>query len=108
ELLVPFGGAFAATLPLTYWVVAIFFQGKSGVVRPVKKEYNRRISLTSHWLLVDFAGRREDPAVTDIARKQSVSWRDFYEMCKPRVVMLMILTSMVGMFLAVPGMVPLD
>ena len=36
------------------------------------------------------------------------NWRDFYEMCKPRVVMLMILTSLVGMFLAVPGMVPLD
>jgi protoheme IX farnesyltransferase len=29
-------------------------------------------------------------------------------MCKPRVVMLMILTSVVGMLLAVPGMVPLD
>lgn len=29
-------------------------------------------------------------------------------MCKPRVVMLMLLTSLVGMFLAVPGMVPLD
>ena len=29
-------------------------------------------------------------------------------MCKPRVVMLMILTSLVGMFLAVPGMVPVD
>ncbi len=29
-------------------------------------------------------------------------------MCKPRVVMLMILTSLVGMFLAVPGMVPLN
>ncbi|MCP5330213.1 MAG: protoheme IX farnesyltransferase [Pseudomonadales bacterium] len=40
--------------------------------------------------------------------KQELSWRDFYEMCKPRVVMLMILTSLVGMFLAVPGMVPLD
>ena len=38
----------------------------------------------------------------------TASWRDFYEMCKPRVVMLMILTSLVGMFLAVPGMVPLD
>lgn len=38
----------------------------------------------------------------------STSWRDFYEMCKPRVVMLMILTSLVGMFLAVPGMVPFD
>jgi protoheme IX farnesyltransferase len=37
-----------------------------------------------------------------------MSWRDYYEMCKPRVVMLMILTSMVGMFLAVPGMVPWD
>lgn len=35
-------------------------------------------------------------------------WRDYYELCKPRVVMLMILTSLIGMFLAVPGMVPLD
>jgi protoheme IX farnesyltransferase len=46
--------------------------------------------------------------VTELVNKQEVSWRDFYEMCKPRVVMLMILTSLVGMFLAVPGMVPLD
>jgi len=35
-------------------------------------------------------------------------WRDFYEMCKPRVVLLMLLCSVVGMFLATPGMVPLD
>ena len=40
------------------------------------------------------------------ARK--ATWRDYYEMCKPRVVMMMVLTAMVGMFLAVPGMVPLD
>lgn len=46
--------------------------------------------------------------MTELASKQSATWRDYYEMCKPRVVMLMILTSMVGMFLAVPGMVPLD
>lgn len=46
--------------------------------------------------------------MTELASKQAVSWRDYYEMCKPRVVMLMILTSMVGMFLAVPGMVPWD
>ena len=47
--------------------------------------------------------------MNEIASKISTaSWRDFYEMCKPRVVMLMILTSLVGMFLAVPGMVPLD
>jgi len=46
--------------------------------------------------------------VTELASKQTVSWRDYYEMCKPRVVMLMILTAMVGMFLAVPGMVPWD
>jgi len=46
--------------------------------------------------------------VTELASKQIVSWRDYYEMCKPRVVMLMILTAMVGMFLAVPGMVPWD
>lgn len=36
------------------------------------------------------------------------SWRDYYEMCKPRVVLLMLLCAVVGMFLAVPGMVPLD
>ena len=46
--------------------------------------------------------------MTDITSNQAASWRDFYEMCKPRVVMLMILTSLVGMFLAVPGMVPVD
>ena len=46
--------------------------------------------------------------MTELSQKQTASWRDYYEMCKPRVVMLMILTSMVGMFLAVPGMVPFD
>ena len=46
--------------------------------------------------------------MTQIATNQIASWRDYYQMCKPRVVMLMILTSMVGMFLAVPGMVALD
>jgi len=46
--------------------------------------------------------------VTELTSKTAASWRDYYEMCKPRVVMLMILTSLVGMFLAVPGMVPLD
>jgi len=39
---------------------------------------------------------------------QPVSWRDYYELCKPGVVMLMLLTSLIGMLLAVPGMVPLD
>lgn len=46
--------------------------------------------------------------MTEISTQSAVSWRDFYEMCKPRVVLLMILTSLVGMFLAVPGMVPID
>jgi protoheme IX farnesyltransferase len=46
--------------------------------------------------------------MSDTILKKSASWRDYYEMCKPRVVMMMVLTSLVGMFLAVPGMVPLD
>ena len=37
-----------------------------------------------------------------------VTWRDYYELTKPKVVLLMILTSVIGMFMAVPGMVPLD
>ena len=30
-------------------------------------------------------------------------WRDYYELTKPRVVMLIVFTAIVGMFLAVPG-----
>ncbi|MES1926395.1 heme o synthase [Salinisphaera sp. T31B1] len=33
---------------------------------------------------------------------------DYYELCKPRVVLLIVFTAMVGMFLATPGMVPVD
>ncbi len=35
-----------------------------------------------------------------------VGWRDYLELTKPRVVALMILTTVIGMMLAVPGMVP--
>ncbi|HVK98523.1 MAG TPA: heme o synthase [Dongiaceae bacterium] len=35
-------------------------------------------------------------------------WRDYYELTKPRVVMLLMLTAIVGMFMATPGMVPLQ
>jgi heme o synthase len=38
----------------------------------------------------------------------AASWRDYKELTKPNVVLLMILTSAIGMFMAVPGMVPLD
>ncbi|MDH3748201.1 MAG: heme o synthase [Gammaproteobacteria bacterium] len=35
---------------------------------------------------------------------QTISdWRDYYELTKPRVVMLIVFTAIVGMFLAVPG-----
>lgn len=46
--------------------------------------------------------------MTEFTSNLTANWRDYYEMCKPRVVMLMILTSLVGMFLAVPGMVSFD
>ena len=31
---------------------------------------------------------------------------DFYELCKPRVVMMLVFTAVIGMFLSTPGMVP--
>ena len=34
-------------------------------------------------------------------------WRDYYALTKPGVVQLLVFTAIVGMFLAVPGMVPL-
>jgi len=41
-----------------------------------------------------------------IVSTHSVAWRDFYELCKPRVVALMMLTSVVGMLLATPDGLP--
>jgi len=40
--------------------------------------------------------------------QQVAQWRDYYELTKPRVVMLIVFTAIVGMFLAVPGFPPLD
>ena len=39
---------------------------------------------------------------------EAATWRDYKELTKPNVVLLMILCSAIGMFMAVPGMVPLD
>ena len=39
---------------------------------------------------------------------QAIHWRDYFEMCKPKVVALLLLTAVIGMFLATPEMVPLD
>jgi protoheme IX farnesyltransferase len=51
---------------------------------------------------------REGDNLSDIAATAAPSWRDYLEMCKPRVVLLMLITAAVGMFLAVPGLPPLD
>jgi heme o synthase len=45
-------------------------------------------------------------AVTDVMTR-ALTWRDYLELCKPRVVLLMLLTVLVGMYLAAPGWVPL-
>jgi protoheme IX farnesyltransferase len=43
-----------------------------------------------------------------VAAAAPTRWRSFYELTKPRVVMLIVFTSIVGTLLAVPGMPPLD
>ena len=41
------------------------------------------------------------------AAGSAVTWRDYFELTKPRVVALMLLTSVIGMLLSVRGFVPL-
>ena len=36
------------------------------------------------------------------------TWRDYLELCKPRVVLLMLLCALAGMYLASTGTVPLQ
>ena len=35
-------------------------------------------------------------------------WQEYLALCKPKIVSLIVFTAVVGMFMAVPGMVPLD
>ena len=44
---------------------------------------------------------------TEVIRPTWSDWRDYIELCKPKVVALMLLTMLVGMFLSVPGAIPL-
>ncbi|HQQ74254.1 MAG TPA: heme o synthase [Pseudomonadales bacterium] len=44
--------------------------------------------------------------MSDVLMQTRAIWRDYLELCKPNVVALMILTSLIGMLLSVPGMVP--
>ena len=39
--------------------------------------------------------------------EQLPKWREYYELCKPKVVVLIIFTAIVGMLLAVPGALPI-
>lgn len=44
-----------------------------------------------------------------MTNEQSIlSWKNYLELCKPKVVTLIIFTAIVGMMLAVPGIPPLD
>jgi len=45
---------------------------------------------------------------TAAAATSSATWRDYYELGKPRVVFLIVFTAFVGMLLAVPGLPPLN
>lgn len=38
---------------------------------------------------------------------RDIRWTDYVQLCKPRVVLLIVFTAVVGMFLATPGLVPL-
>jgi protoheme IX farnesyltransferase len=51
----------------------------------------------------------QEPTHTTNTTKMTLRhWHDYYELCKPRVVALIVFTAIVGMFLATPGMVPLQ
>tara|TARA_R110002072_G_scaffold269868_3_gene429524 strand:- start:69856 stop:70902 length:1047 start_codon:yes stop_codon:yes gene_type:complete len=97
--------AYKANLLLMKLIVLIFFS-KTGFYGTIADPNSYTADMCVRSPAAHVSPREN--SVTELTQKQTASWRDYYEMCKPRVVMLMILTSMVGMFLAVPGMVPLD
>jgi len=49
-----------------------------------------------------------EPTTQEQTDNNAINWRDYLEMCKTKVVALLLLTAVIGMFLATPGMVPID
>ena len=47
--------------------------------------------------------RYRDSELSVSTIRQTADWRDYYELTKPRVVMLIVFTAVVGMILSVPG-----
>ena len=45
-------------------------------------------------------------SLSRVERRESATWRDYLELTKPRVVLLMLITSLIGMFLATRSGVP--
>lgn len=41
-------------------------------------------------------------------KNPSLNWRNYYNLCKPKVVYLIVFTAVVGMLLSTPGALPLD
>lgn len=48
------------------------------------------------------------PAHDTTIAAAGATWRDYLELCKPRVVYLIVFTAIIGMLLSTPGLVPLD
>jgi heme o synthase len=46
--------------------------------------------------------------LSNVTERSASSWRDYYELGKPRVVMLIMFTAIAGMFLATPAWPPLN
>ena len=49
-----------------------------------------------------------DQTNTQQVETKSATWKDYLELTKPKVVLLILVTAVVGMFMATPGMVPWD
>ena len=45
---------------------------------------------------------------TELSLEQHASWRDYLELCKPKVIALMLLTSVIGMLLATYSLPPIE
>lgn len=50
----------------------------------------------------------ENSSVIAAVQSEGLAWRDYVGLCKLKVVALIVFTAVVGMFMATPGMVPLN
>ncbi len=98
---------------VTPWQVSLAFAPEARVNEVLRSECTFLIESGYYFArpLPDYLVKpRPDPITMKMTQtiSQPFDWKEYLELCKPKVVLLILFTALVGMFLSTDGLVPFD